>query len=137
MKSILFVDHEPIVRNVFRWELAGRYHIFEASSAVEALDICRNHPGIDLVVCDTELGLVSGMELASLLRAWNSNLRTILTTDLPCEYWSERQNVELLELPPDDVVILERPFSARDLKAAIRKLAPEEAALAKSALPEG
>lgn len=132
MKSILFVDHEPIGRNAFRWELAGCYHIFEASSAAEALDICRNHPGIDLVICNTDLGLVSGMELASLLRAWNSKLRTILTTNLPCEYWSERQNAELLELPPDDVFILERPFSTRDLKAAIRKLAPEEKALARS-----
>lgn len=133
MKSILLVDDEPIVRNVFRWELAGRYQVFEASSAVEALDICRNHPGIDLVVCDADLGLVSGMELASLLRAWNSNLRTILTTDLACEDWSERQNAELLELPPDHVVILERPFSTKDLKAAIRRLAPEEATLARSA----
>ncbi|HEY1240788.1 MAG TPA: response regulator [Bryobacteraceae bacterium] len=132
MKSILFIDHEPIARNVFRWELAGRYHILEATSPVEALDICRNHREIDLLVCDTELGLVSGMELASLLRAWNSSLRIILTTDLSCECWTERQNAELLELPPDDVFILERPFSARDLKAAIKKLVPEEIAVARA-----
>lgn len=119
MRTILFVDHEPIVRNVFRWESAGRYRILQATSPVEALDMCRSHSDMDLLVCDSDLGLVSGMELASLLRAWNSKLRTILTTDLPCEYWSERQNSELRELPPDDVLILERPFSTRDLKAAI------------------
>jgi CheY-like chemotaxis protein len=95
MKSILFVDHDPMMRNVFRWELAGRYDILEAASPVEALDICRKQTGIDLLVCNTELGLVSGMELASLLRAWNSNLRAVLTTELPSEYWSERQNAEL------------------------------------------
>jgi CheY-like chemotaxis protein len=133
MKSILFVAHEPVLRDVFRWELAGHYHIFEATSAVEALDICRNHTGVDLLVCDTELGLVSGMELASLLRAWNSNLRTILTTDLLCECWTERQNAELGELPPDDVLILERPFSTRDLKAAIARLVPAELAAATTA----
>ena len=126
MKSILFVDHEPIVRNVFRLELAGRYRILEATSPVEALDICRKHAGIDLLICDAELGLVSGMELAALLRAWNSNLRLIITTDLPSEDWSERQNTELLELPPDDVYILEWPFSTRDLKAAIAKLVPAD-----------
>lgn len=133
MKSILFVDHEPIVRNLFRWELGGRYDILEAESPVEALDICRHHPGIDLLVCEADLGLVSGMELASLLRAWDSKLRTILTSDLPPEYWTERENAELRELPPDDVFILERPFTARDLQLAIAKLVPEEIALASSA----
>ena len=106
MKSILFVDHQPIVRNVFRWARAGRYRILEATSPVEALDICRKQAGIDLLVCDAELGLVSGMELASLLRAWNPNLRLIITTDLPSEDWSERQKTELLAFPPDDVYIL-------------------------------
>ena len=126
MNTILFIDHEPVARNVFRRELAGHYHILEATSPVEALDICRNQAGIDLLVCDAEMGLVSGMELASLLRAWNSKLRTILTTELPCEHWTERQNAELRELPSDAVLILEQPFSARDLKAAIAELAPEE-----------
>ena len=126
MRTILFVDKEPILREGLRWELAGCYHILEARSAVEALDICRNFRGIDLLVCDMELGLVSGMELAALLRAWNSKLRIILTTDLLCECWSERQNAELRELPSDEVLILERPFSTRDLKAAIAKLVPAE-----------
>jgi CheY-like chemotaxis protein len=110
--------------------LAGHYRIFEASSPVEALDICRKHTDIDLLVCQTELGLVSGMELASLLRAWNSKLRAILTTDLPSEYWSERQNAELRELPADEVLILEHPFSTRDLKAAIAQLLRAQTAVA-------
>ena len=125
MNTILFIDHEPTVRNVMRRELAGHYEILEATSPVEALDLCRNHSGIDLLVCDADMGLVSGMELASLLRAWNSKLRTILTTQRPCEYWTERQNTELGELPTDAVLILEQPFSSRDLRAAIAKLAPE------------
>lgn len=135
MNTILFVDHEPIVRNVVQRELPGHYQILEARSPVEALDICRHHPGIDLLVCEADMGLVSGMELASLLRAWNSNLRTILTTERPTEYWTERQNAELRELPTDTVLVLERPFRARDLRAAIEKLVPEEAAAATVAMP--
>jgi len=129
MNTILFIDHEPIVRNVLRRELAGQYHILEATSPTEALDLCRNYSGIDLLVCDTDMGLVSGMELASLLRAWNSNLHTILTTERPCECWTERQNTEMRELPADAVLVLEQPFSSRELRAAIAKLAPEEAGL--------
>ncbi len=97
---------------------------------MEALDICRHHSGIDLLVCDTDMGLVSGMELASLLRGWNSSLRTILIASLPSEDWTERQNAQLNELPEEDVLILERPFNARDLKSAIAKLMREELAVA-------
>lgn len=132
MRTILFVDHEPIVRSVFRREVAGRYNILEAASPVEALDTCRNHPDVDLLVWDANLGLISGMELASLMRSWNPKLCTILTTDLPCDYWTQRQVTELKELPPDDVFILERPFSTRDLRAAIAKLTPAEIAVASS-----
>ncbi len=131
MNTILFIDHhESIVRNVFRRELAGHYQILEASSPAEALDICRDQSGIDLLVCDADMGLVSGMEFASLLRAWNSKLRTILITERPCEDWTERQNAELRELPTDAVLILERPFSTGDLTAAIASLVHEEVAAA-------
>lgn len=126
MNTILFIDHEPTVRNVLRRELAGHYQMLEARSPVEALDLFRNHSGIDLLVCNADMGLVSGMELASLLRAWNSKLCTILITERPCECWTERQNAELREVPTDAVLILEQPFSTRDLRAAIAKLAPEE-----------
>ena len=133
MKRILFVDHEPAERSIFRWELAGHYRVLEAASAVESINICRKRSGVDLLICDSDLGLVSGMELASLLRGWNSNLRTILTSRLPLQNWTERQQLQLKELPPEDVLILERPFSTKDLKAAITKLLPEELAVASGA----
>jgi CheY-like chemotaxis protein len=113
METILLIEHAPIVGHFIRQQLEGQCEILEATSPMEALDICRNHREIDLLICDLDLGLVSGMELASLMRAWNSRLCTILTSDLPCDCWTQRQVAELSELPSNDVLILERPFSPR------------------------
>ena len=122
MTTVLLVESEPIARTYLKQALGAECLFLEASSAVEALDLCRCHREIDLLICDVELGLVSGMELASLLRAWLPRLRTILTSDLDCDQWTGRQETELKEIPPDDVLILERPFSAAELRAALAKL---------------
>ncbi len=126
METILVVDREPIIRNFIRHQMEAHYGILEATSPMEALDICRHHPGIDLLICDADLGLVSGMELASVIRTWNSKLRTILTSDVPCDCWTQRQETELGELPPDDVLILERPFTSKELKAAVTSLMQQD-----------
>src|SRR5690348_1977346 len=129
MTTVLLVESEPIARNYLKQALGTGCLFLEASSAVEALDLCRGHREIDLLVCDVELGLVSGMELASLLRAWLPQLRVILTSDLPCEQWSAHQEAELKEIPSEDVLILERPFTSSELRAALHKLVREPVAL--------
>ena len=126
MKTILLVDDEPTVRSILRCQLSGGYDVFEAASPSEALDICQSHRDIDLLICDEELGLISGAELASLLRKWNSKLRTILTTDLPFDHWGQQLEIELAELPADDVLILGRPFTLSQLREAIANLLPRE-----------
>lgn len=122
MRTILLVDDQPIIRTILRCQLSGGYGFFEAASPVEALDICQSHQDIDLLICDVDLALVSGIELAALLREWNAGLRTILMTDLPCEQWKEQREMELADLPADDVLILERPFTLTQLREAIASL---------------
>jgi len=92
---------------------------------MEALDVCRIHGEIEVLVCDVESGLVSGMELATLLRAWLPRLRTILISNLPCDQWTDRQEMELTELPADAVLILERPFRGLELRIALSTLISE------------
>jgi CheY-like chemotaxis protein len=125
MSTILLVEYEPTVKDDLKKALGSSCVVLEATSAVDALDTFRAHREIDLLICEVEMGLVSGMELASLLRAWNPKLRTILTSDLPCDQWTDRQALELSEIPSDEVLILERPFTGLKLKAAIQKLAQE------------
>ena len=106
----------------FLQQVIGTSATLEATSPAEALDVCRNHKDIDLLICDVELGLVSGMELAVLAREWIPGLRTILLCDTPCECWRKQEDEQLKELPADAVMILEKPFSSTELRAAITAL---------------
>jgi CheY-like chemotaxis protein len=126
MKAILLVDDEPTVRGISRCQLSGGYDVLEAASSSEALDICQSHRDIDRLICDEGLGLISGAELASLLRTWNSKLRTILRTELPFDHWGQQLEIELAELPADDVLILGRPFTYRKLREPIANPLPGE-----------
>jgi CheY-like chemotaxis protein len=69
MSIVLLVEHNSTVRQSLKQTFADDYDILEATCPVVALDVCRVHRDIVVLVCDVGLGLVSGMELASLLRA--------------------------------------------------------------------
>jgi CheY-like chemotaxis protein len=126
MKSVLVVENDSQLRGFIRRVLASRHTLLEASSPVEALDICRNHPEVDLMVCDMDIGLVSGLELTSLLHAWMPTLRTVITCDLLRDYWTEGQVAELNEIPSEEVFVLEKPFTSEQLTAALDALMEEE-----------
>ena len=107
MSTVLLVERDPVFRGFLRRQIPTQHDVLEAAYPVEAMDVFRVRREIDVLLCDADLGLVSGMELAALLRAWNASLRTILLSDLPCDQWTQRQEMELKELPVDDVLILE------------------------------
>lgn len=121
MSTILRVGSFP--KSYFTW--AVNDFVLEAASPMEAVDLCRNRHEVDLLIADVDLGLVSGMELASLLRAWIPNLRTILVSDAPLEFWSDRQAGELNELPRDSILILQKPLTPTGLQDAVMRLVPE------------
>lgn len=123
MATVLLVEHDPAARHDLRRAIEDNYKVREAASPVEALNVCRLDRAIDVLVCDAELGLVSGMELASLLRAWLPHVRTVLLSDLPCDQWTDRQETELRELPAEDVFILQKPCRPIDLRMAVSTLA--------------
>ncbi len=122
MNAILVVEQEPVLRNLLEKQLAGRYEIFRAGSAAEAIYVFRAHRGIEVLIADSNMGLVSGMELASLLRAWIPGLKAVLMSDLPGDLWTDRQIAELNELPADIAIVLRKPFPPRALEAALAEL---------------
>jgi CheY-like chemotaxis protein len=125
MSTVLIAENEAISRDFLKRQLVGLCRILEATSPMEALDICRVHSEVDVLVCDAELGLVSGMELGSLLRAWVPHLRTILISDLPSDQWTDRQKMELNELPAGDVLIVEKPLQGLELRVALSTVMSE------------
>lgn len=69
--NILIVDDDAIIK---KWlsMLLGQIHtcqktVFEASSGMEALDICRDHP-IDLVITDIVMPQMNGLEMLQELK---------------------------------------------------------------------
>ncbi len=122
MKTILIVQSEPLLIDIFRKVLAGGYRIVTTTSPEEALDAYRQTRGIDLLITDVVLPVISGMELAGLLRAWAPRLRVILTAETPAWYWSQRQIEQYNEVASDYVVILEKPFYPEDLRLQVRSL---------------
>jgi CheY-like chemotaxis protein len=119
LKTILVVQPERLVAGLFSRLLGTGYTVVEASSAEEALDACRHSGAIDLLIIDVALPVVSGIELASLLKQWLPELRIILTADTLPELWSESRKAELRKTLSDSVAILKVPFSPDDLKARV------------------
>ncbi len=137
MKTILIVQEEPLLIEVFKRTLHAGYEVLDATSAVEAMDIYRQHPKIDLLIADMVLPVLSGMELASLLKEWIPGLQVILTADVPAEYWSEQQALQFGEISAGPVAVLEKPFAPAQLRAQVAELIGRAEPVASAAATAG
>ena len=124
MKTILVVDDEvtrqsPLCRLL---QLHG-YHTLEARDAEEALrQFHDNDCKIDLLIADVSLPIGSGVQVAAALREELPELRVILATRYPYHMWRARDYAPLGRLGSDSVTILQKPFAAQALLAAIGNL---------------
>lgn len=73
--TVLIVDDEADLLEMYRelFELEG-YKVFTAESAREALTLFRDHRDIQLIISDSHMGDMSGMDL---LKALKKNFQTI------------------------------------------------------------
>lgn len=123
MDTILIVGREPIFPlNFISRQLAGRFRLLITSSPVEAIDLCREHSEIDLLICDVDQEVISGMELVSLLRAWLPALTAIFISDVPLASWTTWQRIEFTNLPGDSFEVLHKPFTSQALDKALNQL---------------
>lgn len=83
--SILLVDDEPAIREVFTRFLARRGHsVIACATAEHGLEVAQQRKGeIDVVVTDLILPDMSGLDLARGLLACAPNARVILLTGEP------------------------------------------------------
>src|SRR5690606_14808348 len=83
MLQLLLVDDEPyVVEDLFvtiPWESLNIEHVHLAYSAMEALDILKQHP-IDIVVTDINMPEISGLELIQTIRKDWSHIKCVLLT---------------------------------------------------------
>ena len=73
-RRVLVVDDEPEVEAMFRQRMrrevrAGTYELFFARSGLEALEVLRENPSIQLVLTDLNMEHMGGLELLNHLGA--------------------------------------------------------------------
>jgi two-component system KDP operon response regulator KdpE len=111
--TILIVDDEPQIRRVLLTTLTSEgYAVVEAKSGEEALEKMRSERP-DLVLLDTNMPGMSGLEACREIRR-TSDVSIIMVTVRN----TERDKVKALDAGADDYVV--KPFGTEELMARIR-----------------
>jgi DNA-binding NtrC family response regulator len=112
---IVIADEDPsvvqFVIQTLRKEGNAVFHAYDALSAVElavSLDRC------DLLISNTRVEGLPGIELIQQLRTQLPKLSVIYVANIG------RSTPELEAQLPDDIPILREPFTAEELRAAVR-----------------
>lgn len=117
MPTLLLVENEPALLEGLRYaiEVAG-YTVLSANSSESAIRICEKHAGrIDILVCDVQMGGLTGFEVAAIAKSIHPNLIVILMSGSPRN--TSKQRIVANEF-------LEKPFTNRELLSAIFRHAP-------------
>ena len=110
-KSILVVDDTSVVRHiVFRLLSENGYRVFEAESAVEALEVMKTaRPPIDAVLVDVVMPSIGGVDLVRMIRdQWPT---------IPVIFMSAHEAEVLVREGMEDprVLFLAKPFTRDEL----------------------
>jgi PAS domain S-box-containing protein len=131
-ESILVVEDDPQVRELMHRTLARLgYTIHEAEDADTALALFQTSGRIDLVVSDVVLPGMSGRELAERMRQINQDTVVLFMSGYT-EDAILRAGISSASVP-----FLPKPFTARDLAWAVRRLLDESASDGQASSPTG
>lgn len=79
--TVLVVDDEAVVREVTQTILSvSEFHVLTAADGIEAVEIVRAEPAIDIVILDLTMPNMDGIETFSRLREIRPNLPVILSS---------------------------------------------------------
>lgn len=85
LHRILIVDDEPdleplILRRMRRKIRAGVYGFLFAQNGVEALEVLKEHPDVDIVISDINMPQMDGLTLLDQIRKVDPNIRAIIVS---------------------------------------------------------
>lgn len=109
--SILVVDDERDIRDLFVDFLAEDYDVLTAASGPEALEII--NPEVSVVLLDRRMGEVSGDEVLTEIRDRGLDCRVVMVTAV-------RPDVDILDLPFDDYLV--KPVDSRRLHETVSQM---------------
>jgi len=116
-ETVLLVEDDESLRRLAGAILKKQgYRVIEASSGVEALDICRRRSGdIDLVLSDLVMPEMTGQQLTSELRRIYPEMKVVLMSG-----YAERTMVNQIAADPD-IQLVSKPFTTNTLTTALDK----------------
>jgi two-component system cell cycle sensor histidine kinase/response regulator CckA len=114
--TVLLVEDEDAVRSFAARALGQRgYHVLEAATGAEALDVFNGHEGdVDLVVSDVVMPEMDGPTLCEQLRRERPDLKVIFISG----YAEDAFRQHLAE--NEDFMFLQKPFDLKELAAAVK-----------------
>ncbi len=114
--TVLLVEDEDAVRSFAARALGQRgYHVLQATTGTEALEVFANHQGeVDLVVSDVVMPEMDGPTLCEHLRRERPDLKVIFISG----YAEDSFRQHLAENA--DFMFLQKPFDLKELAAAVK-----------------
>ncbi len=79
--NILIVEDDNVSEILIKTMIEGfSKNIYTAKTGLEAIEICKTNPGIDLILMDIKMPLMDGYEATQKIRDFNKNVTIIATT---------------------------------------------------------
>ncbi len=117
--SILVADDDRVVRRIVVAKLYGLgFDVEEAEDGQEVLEILEDGEVPDLLITDSNMPRVSGLQLVRKLRESDNDALSLLPIIMLTARQSERDIIQGLETGLDDYVI--KPFSPDELAARVQ-----------------
>lgn len=117
--KVMVVDDERVVRRMVAAKLSGLgFEVSEAADGREALDVFEGGEVPDLLITDSLMPRVNGMQLVRELRESDDETLSKMPIIMLTSRQGERDIIEGLEAGLDDYVI--KPFSPDELAARVR-----------------
>jgi len=114
--TVLLVEDEDAVRSFAARALGQRgYHVLEATTGTEALEVFSSHNGdVDLVVSDVVMPEMDGPTLMKHLRSERPDVKIIFISGYAEDAF--RRNLS----DKEDFMFLQKPFDLKELAAAVK-----------------
>lgn len=116
---LLIAMKESIFKNdLLKFLRQQTYHFFLAGTGQEAIDLCVQHPEVELILIDIDLPVINGIKTISLIKQMDANIPVILLANyIMLETIRLAQNIGCNE-------ILQTPVDQKALETIIMKYIP-------------
>lgn len=119
-ETILMVEDNPELRRMVSMMLEGLgYHILQASSSQDALDLLEKSQAVDVLFTDVLMpGRMDGIELAKQAKTMHPGILVLLASGS----YDLHESIEEFQGKSGNVDFLQKPYKIEQVDAAIRKL---------------